>query len=240
MSTFVLVHGAWHGDWCWDRVRPVLAQRGHEVVVPDLASDTAGAGRSEYLSVISDALRARSAVTLVAHSMSGLVAPLAVADPAVASLVLLAGLMPRPGTSWLDAGAEPFAERMRQLSQRLQFDECGRSTWAPAEAATVFYNDASPADAADAVSRLRPDSTAVYGQVMPGLPERRVTTTYISCRQDQAVDGTWGGQVARELLDADVRELDTGHAPFWSAPGALCDLLEDLAGRAAAAPGESR
>lgn len=36
MSTFVLVHGAWHGGWCWDRVRPLLEAEGHRVITPTL------------------------------------------------------------------------------------------------------------------------------------------------------------------------------------------------------------
>ena len=36
MSTFVLVHGAWHGGWCWDRVAPLLRDAGHEVHAPTL------------------------------------------------------------------------------------------------------------------------------------------------------------------------------------------------------------
>ncbi len=36
MSTFVLVHGAWHGGWCWEKVVPLLEKAGHEVVVVDL------------------------------------------------------------------------------------------------------------------------------------------------------------------------------------------------------------
>jgi pimeloyl-ACP methyl ester carboxylesterase len=36
MAVFVLVHGAWHGAWCWERVLPLLEQRGHRVLAPDL------------------------------------------------------------------------------------------------------------------------------------------------------------------------------------------------------------
>ena len=36
MSAFVLVHGAWHGSWCWKRVRRALQARGHEVFTPTL------------------------------------------------------------------------------------------------------------------------------------------------------------------------------------------------------------
>ena len=36
MSTFVLIHGAWHGGWCWEKVKPLLTAQGHQVVAPDL------------------------------------------------------------------------------------------------------------------------------------------------------------------------------------------------------------
>ena len=36
MTTFVLVHGAWHGGWCWKRVRKALQSKGHEVFTPTL------------------------------------------------------------------------------------------------------------------------------------------------------------------------------------------------------------
>ena len=36
LSTFVLIHGVWHGAWCWDKVAPLLEQAGHEVVRFDL------------------------------------------------------------------------------------------------------------------------------------------------------------------------------------------------------------
>ena len=37
MATFVLVHGAWHGAWCWYKLTPALPRAGHEVIAPDLA-----------------------------------------------------------------------------------------------------------------------------------------------------------------------------------------------------------
>jgi pimeloyl-ACP methyl ester carboxylesterase len=39
MSTYVLIHGAWHGSWCWDKVVPLLQQAGHQVVAPDLPGE---------------------------------------------------------------------------------------------------------------------------------------------------------------------------------------------------------
>jgi len=45
MTTFVLVHGAWHGSWCWKRVRKTLQQRGHDVFTPTLT----GVGERSHL-----------------------------------------------------------------------------------------------------------------------------------------------------------------------------------------------
>jgi alpha-beta hydrolase superfamily lysophospholipase len=229
MTTFVLVHGAWHGDWCWDRVRGFLEPRGHEVVTPQLPSDVAGAGRADYLDTLEKALVPHADVVLVAHSMSGLLAPLLTGHDAVASLVLLAAMVPRPGAAWLDNGPAPYTETMQRRSARMTFDDAGRSSWGPSDAAELFYQDCPPADAAQAVSQLRPDSTVIYGQKCPDLPERRVPVTYVSCRQDRIFTEGWNARAATELLGADQREINTGHSPFWSAPRDVADLLEDLA-----------
>ena len=226
MTTFVLVHGAWHGAWCWDRVRGLLEANGHQVVTPELPADVPGAGRPEYLDTLDKTLADRADVVLVAHSMSGLVAPLLAGHPAVASMVLLAAMTPRPGTTWLDNGPAPFAAPMRQLSGHLKFDDAGRSEWEPADAVSLFYQDCAPADAAGAVARLRPSSPVIYGQTCPELPSRRTPVSYVSCRQDRAIDGAWNANLAVELLGATVREIDTGHSPFWSAPRKLAKLLE--------------
>ena len=45
MTSFVLVHGAWHGSWCWKRVRKSLQEKGHEVFTPTLT----GVGERSHL-----------------------------------------------------------------------------------------------------------------------------------------------------------------------------------------------
>lgn len=35
MSTFLLIHGAWHGGWCWDKVAPLIEAAGHTVIAPE-------------------------------------------------------------------------------------------------------------------------------------------------------------------------------------------------------------
>ncbi|GAA4525103.1 alpha/beta fold hydrolase [Amycolatopsis samaneae] len=223
------MHGAWHGPWCWERVSEHLIARGHEVVCPSLPCDTAEAGQDEYLAVIEDALRTRSDVVLVAHSMSGMVAPLATGDPAVGSLVLLAALLRRPGTAWVDGGLTPLAEPLQKTLASAGVDESGCVVLDPADATDVLYHDCAPADAADAVRRLRPSANILGQQICPGLPRRRVPTTYVACRDDRAVNNAWNAALAQELLGATVREIDGGHSPFWSAPEQLAALLVEAA-----------
>src|SRR2546426_3013333 len=45
MTSFVLIHGAWHGSWCWKRVRRLLQAQGHDVFTPTLT----GVGERSHL-----------------------------------------------------------------------------------------------------------------------------------------------------------------------------------------------
>jgi Alpha/beta hydrolase family len=87
MTSFVLVHGGWHGGWCWERVVPLLTAAGHDVATPTLAGlgDRAAQaspdiGIDTHAAEIEHAVRrAREPVVLVTHSYSG--APAEVAAP---------------------------------------------------------------------------------------------------------------------------------------------------------------
>lgn len=73
---FVLVHGGYHGPWCWDRLIPELELRGHWAVAVDLPIGDPGAGAAEYADAIVDVAREMGDVILGGHSMDGLVLPL--------------------------------------------------------------------------------------------------------------------------------------------------------------------
>lgn len=225
MTTFVLVHGAWHDTWCWSRVRGRLVERGHEAVAVRLPSDDPAAGRADYVAAIGEALDGLRGVCLVAHSMSGLVAPYAAGRPEVTSLVLLAAMLPQPGASFQEQGTRPFAEPMLGLRSGMVFDDFSRSTWKPQDAADVFYADCTAQDAASAVALLRPDAVGIYGEPAPALPERRVPTAYVACAADRALAQEWNAALAGDLLGARTRTFASGHSPFWSRPADLADLL---------------
>ena len=111
MSTFVLVHGSWHGAWCWHRVTPLLEQLGHAVLTPDLpghGGDLTPVGAlslrayADRLGVTIDA--AGEGVVLVGHSLGGMVISQAAEDQPgqVRALVYVAGLLPGDGQSLAD------------------------------------------------------------------------------------------------------------------------------------------
>jgi pimeloyl-ACP methyl ester carboxylesterase len=119
MATFVLVHGAWHGSWCWKRVRTQLQQLGHEVFTPTLSGV---GGRSHLLSPdinlethiqdIENFIRWEELhdVVLCGHSYGGMVVT-GVADrmpERIRSLVFLDAFVPDSGQCLEDFA--PFSE----------------------------------------------------------------------------------------------------------------------------------
>src|SRR3954453_11736082 len=102
MATFGLVHGAWGGPWCWDRLVPELERRGHRTVAVDMPASDPDAGLTRYAEVIDEALGDADDVVLVGHSLGGSAIPLAAARRPVRHLVFLCALLPLPGQSATD------------------------------------------------------------------------------------------------------------------------------------------
>ncbi|MGO9854675.1 MAG: alpha/beta fold hydrolase [Acidimicrobiales bacterium] len=141
MATFVLVHGAMHGGWCWRDVHRRLAQHGHNVLRPTLTGQ--GDRRSGLAPDVGIATHVRDLdellwfedlrdVHLVLHSYAGVLAgPLAErAGPRLASVVYLGAFLTAPGESLLDVEPPAVAERYRR-----QVLEDGEGWYLPATAA---------------------------------------------------------------------------------------------------------
>src|SRR6478609_6495733 len=147
MASFSLVHGAWHGGWCWDPVRAELEARGHVVHTPDLPCEDVSAGVAEYVAAVP------AADVVVGHSLGGLTIPYVEAHIHVFLTALVGGI-----TSWTDVFVPGFGERRVR-------DELGRSYYPdPAVAASELQY---PAEQAHLASKLRrqapfaPDPLAV-------------------------------------------------------------------------------
>ena len=102
----VLVHGSFHGAWCWEYLIPLLEARGHRVVAPNLPASGGDPAPFENANLVTYATRIAAAidelsgpVMLVGHSMGGIVCS-QVAEwrpERIAAVVYVVGLLLRPG-----------------------------------------------------------------------------------------------------------------------------------------------
>ena len=121
MATFVLVHGAWHGAWCWRRVALLLTRGGHDVFAPTLT----GLGERSHLLTpeidldthildVANEMKWQQIndVVLVGHSYGGMVIS-AVAEKmeqSIASFVMLDAFFPESGQALIDLSPPPVRD----------------------------------------------------------------------------------------------------------------------------------
>jgi pimeloyl-ACP methyl ester carboxylesterase len=229
MSTFCLVHGAFHGAWCFERLVPELEALGHVATAIDLPSDEIGPTFSDYASVVADALGDAGDVVLVGHSLAGMTIPLVAARRPVRRLVFLAALLPIPGRPML----EQMKDETDMLTNHMRFvgpDDQGRAHWPdPERAIAAFYADCDPQVARWAAERLRPQARSPHAEPFPldSIPD--LDNVYVLCRDDRSVNPEWSRRVVPERLGIEPTEMDGGHSPFLARPAELARLLDGLA-----------
>ena len=104
MATFVLVHGAWHGGWCWGVVPQRLESAGHHAICVNLPCDDSAAGWIEYREITLGQINGvDDELILVGHSLGGCVVPLVAEQREVSRVVLVCSFPPLPGESLDDA-----------------------------------------------------------------------------------------------------------------------------------------
>lgn len=227
MSIFALVHGAWHGAWCWERLVGPLRDRGHEVVVPELPSEDPELGLEDYAETIDEALGDAGDVVVVPHSLGGLVGPVVAARRPLKALVYLNALVPEPGLSFGDQ-LSASDEQILLFEGGRAVDDEGRSHWPDPEAtARIMYGDLPPEDARWAAGRLRPQAQRSQAERSPAPPAGLRTESIIGT-DDRVVSPAWSRRVARERLGVEATELPTGHFPMISHPEPLAEALAQL------------
>lgn len=224
----VLVHGAWHGPWCWDRVTPLLRDRGIDTHTVDLPSMDVHAGYVTNVHSDAEALRKmldaldRPAV-VVGHSYGGMVITEGAAGhPNARHLVYLTAFMP-------DVGESLTSLMMRhpnpELSRGINLDAGRRSTLAPALIGPGFYNDCDDETVAWATSSLR---TMLSESTEPvrAAAWRDIPSTYVVCALDRAILPELQRSMAARATH--VVEWPTSHSPFASRPELVAELIASL------------
>lgn len=236
-ATVVLVHGAFHGAWCWDRVVPHLEAEGVAVVAIDLPGHGADPAPPGDLYAHADALRAlleglEGPVVVVGHSYGGAVVSDGAADvPSVAHLVYLAAIVADEGETMttIDVGGPSLGlgAEVSDVPAAMQATDDGFLVIDPELAVGAFYADCEPADVEYALARLAPQNPATFAQPLRAAAWRTVPSTYVVCYEDRAVSVPFQRALATRTTDR--VEMPTSHSPFFSAPEALATLFAGIA-----------
>ncbi len=224
-----LVHGNFHGAWCWDLLRPELERLGHRVFTVDLPIEDPTAAAAAYAQAVDDVLPRDSRPAVVGHSMGGLVIPVLAAGRPVARLIFLAALLPKPGMSANEQRAGEPIDGLEPPAIAEWIDK-GDGVWAvgPNTARELFFGDVPAETAQWAIDRLRPQSYRIHGEVTPLTAWPDVESRSIVCRDDRAVNPAWVRAAARDRLWTEAVEIGGGHSPFLSRPTELAALIDSM------------
>ncbi|MCX2947701.1 alpha/beta fold hydrolase [Lentzea sp. NEAU-D7] len=210
-GNLLLVHGAWHGSWCWDLLVPELRARGWTTSVADLpsASGDPAAGVREDAEVVRAALAELDGpVTVLAHSYAGV--PVAEAAGTADRLVYLAAHVLEPGEAVVTPLGGPWYEAGTELVE------------VPQPARDLLFADVPDDVARWAAERLRPQSVKAFEEPQTTAAWQTVPTASILCTEDAIFPPLFAERAAKAGV---VRYLPGSHSPFLSRPADLAEVI---------------
>jgi pimeloyl-ACP methyl ester carboxylesterase len=232
-GTVVLVHGACHGAWCWDRVVEQLSSRDVSVIAVDLPGHGEHPGPlgdlygdAAHVVGILDGLDAP--VVLVGHSYGGAVITQAGDHRSVSHLVFLCALNLDEGEDCSVAVGPEGTDEWSRLASGLVPDENGNLTVDPSVAAECFYGDCDAATTEWALARLGPQPLAAFTQSPTTISWRQKPSTYVICSDDMAIPPAIQRRLASRCTTS--IEWTTSHSPFLSRPELVTALVSEVLG----------
>jgi pimeloyl-ACP methyl ester carboxylesterase len=231
--TFVLVHGSWHGGWCWSRVLPLLEGAGARVSAPTLT----GVGERAHLidrrvnleTHVDDIVshidhEELTDVVLVGHSYAGFPASLAATrrPDAVSHLVLLDAFFPKEGETLLGHLGPDFAN---DFNARAAADLSWNIPPLPAEAFGLKGDDAAWVG-----KHLKPHPIATHTQAAKFGPGPLPRRSYIRCTES-TIAGIFQTSLDNVRADGQFKMVDiaAGHDLMVDQPQLLAKTLLEVA-----------
>ena len=240
MANFVLVHGAWHGGWCWRRVVQALAAAGHRAHAVTLTGVgerahqmSAAITLETHITDVTNAIQMEemSDVVLAVHSYAGMIGT-ALADrltQRLRHLVYVDAVVPQPGESWSSTHAVTTRE-----SRKAAAESSADFSFPPPDPSVYGLTGA---DYEWVRRRQTPHPGHTYDAPLNFDTQRvaAVPRTFVSCTQPALAtidpirprvvdpgfwDGAWTGGGGIRMV-----ELRTGHDPMVSAPAELTQIL---------------
>jgi pimeloyl-ACP methyl ester carboxylesterase len=236
MSSFLFLHGSWHGAWCWHKIVPRIQAAGHRAVAIDLP----GRGRSpatpgfvglqRMVTAAEAALPPGEQTVVVVHSRNGIVAS-ALAERApdrIARTIYLASFMLPSGKRVLDY----LPDRDSLMPRNVRIDRWRMTDWLdPAVYREALYADCSDDDLALCRNLLVPEPVrpALTRLTLTAQRYGRVPRAYIRLTQDRAVSLALQDRLLAETPVERVESLAASHSAYFSQPDALAESILRLA-----------
>ncbi|WP_371794741.1 alpha/beta fold hydrolase [Streptomyces sp. NBC_01718] len=213
----LLVHGAWHGAWCWEKLVPELTRQGWHVITVDLPSASVDPDNTAGMYDDARAIRAcldgiDGRVTILAHSYGGVpVTEAAAGATNVDRVVYLSAFQLDEGDSLADLSGG-----------QIPSGDTGTLP-IPSQPSIHLYGGAAVEDAARATERLVPQTVKSFSEPLTATAWKTVPSTYIICELDEILPPAF--QEAMSARSDRSYRLSSSHSPFLSMPAELAGLI---------------
>lgn len=234
MANLVLVHGAWHGAWCWSKLAPLLIAQGHRVSMPDLpghGDDQTPHTRvtmKRYVRRVIEAVDAFDGkVVLIGHSMAGLViSQVAEQIPdRIDLLVYLAAFLLPNGENLLSAMQSEQGQSLAVATDN------GAGLIVPDQIFNErFYSDCSAVDRAWAKPKLVTQAALPFATPLALSDESfgSVPRAYIHCDLDRVIPLEEQVAMMAALPCEPVAHIAAGHMAMISEPELMASVIEQM------------
>lgn len=236
---YLLVHGAWQGQWAWKALATALQDEGHEVSFFDLPGSGDDMTPATQVSLDTcagrvlektQALSTSGDVILVGHSMGGAVVTHAasVSPELYSRVVYICAFLPAHGESVMQLGEK--SAQMGVAGPVASVDASAMTATLNEEhVAATFFNDGKEEDYLPFIKLFRPQPLApVVSPVAVSEAFKVLKKSYVICTLDQAISPSLQRIMAERAEVDDIRELESGHEPFITARDRLFDILHTL------------
>ena len=231
---FILIHGAYHGGWCWDAVADRLRGEGHTVGNPDLPGHGRDPGwladqtMPNYIEHITNLVDTSSSkVILVGHSMGGAIATaVANANPdRIHQIIYLTAYIPNDGESVGDVVKTDPASFVQ--IDRVDIEGLDAISLKTGTLADAFYNDATSRMLGFAEDRVQLQSPIPFRHrfALDNTSLGHIPKAAIICTKDRAISSRHQRMMAMRAGCEPIIDIDAGHSPFVTRPD---DLIEAI------------
>ena len=236
----IIVHGSWQSSDGWQPVAKLLHEQGYQVRLIDLPGHGSQSGQDSstihlqtYVDYVSQVIRQQAVdapIALVGHSMAGMIISQVAECVPVEKLIYVAAFLPVNDENLLD-----IAKRsdIVGLSKNMIIDSNNQSISLIKEGLeNIFYNGCDPQLINVAMSRLQDEPLLPFFEKVQLTEEKfgRIRKYYLECLKDLSISINLQRAMSARW-DCQVYSLDSGHAPFYSVPKQLSELLIKCLGK---------